>query len=266
MNGLNIVVMVKVVPKPEEVKVNLETKTLDRRDAESIINPPDKNAVELAVSLKERYGGKVTLMSMAPPFVDEFMKLMEAMGADETVLLSDRAFAMADTYPTTKVLAEGVKKMGDVDLIICGEESADGGTGNVPPGIAEWLGIAQATYIEDIEYNEKEDRFICERSSTTGHEILSIPRPAVVSVELGINTPRFPDFHKVRELDKDYQMTIWDNKVLKLADDTIGLKGSKTIVSTLSQSKGKDRLHKMLSGDINKIADEIATLIIEKSL
>ena len=96
--GLNIVVLVKVVPKSDQVKMDPETNTLDRRDAESIINPPDKNAVETAVSLKEKYGGKVTLMSMAPPFVDDFMRLMIAMGADDAILLSDRAFAMADTY------------------------------------------------------------------------------------------------------------------------------------------------------------------------
>ncbi|MHA2172494.1 MAG: electron transfer flavoprotein subunit beta/FixA family protein, partial [Candidatus Kariarchaeaceae archaeon] len=152
-DGLNIVVMVKIVPKSDQVKMDPETNALIR-NVESIINPPDKNAVETAVALKEKYGGKVTLMSMAPPFIDDFMRLMIAMGADDAILLSDREFAMADTYPTTLVLAEGVKKLGNVDLVICGVESADGGTGNVPPGLAEWLDFSQATYVEEVDYDK----------------------------------------------------------------------------------------------------------------
>ncbi len=229
-DGLNIVVMVKVVPKSDQVKMDPETNTLDRRDAESIINPPDKNAVEVAVSLKEKYGGKVTLMSMAPPFVDDFMRLMIAMGADDAILLSDRAFAMADTYPTTMVLAEGVKKMGNVDLVICGVESADGGTGNVPPGLAEWLDFSQATYVEEVDYDAADRRFIVKRATTSGEEVISIPKPAVLSIELGVNSPRFPDFALKKELDSNYKLTIWDNKEFNLDPEVIGLPGSLTIV------------------------------------
>ena len=116
--------------------------------------------------------------------------------------------------------------------------------------------------IEDIEYNISEDRFICERSSTTGNEVISIPRPAVVSVELGINTPRFPDFNKVKALEENYEMTIWSNNELLLDESSIGLNGSKTIVSTLSQSKGRDRLHEMLTGDVKQLADRIADILL----
>ncbi len=261
MDGLNIVVLVKVVPKPDEVKMNPETNTLDRRDAESIINPPDKNAIETAVALKEIYGGKVTLMSMAPPFIDDFMRLMMAMGADDAIILSDRAFAMADTYPTTMVLAEGIKRLGDVDLVICGVESADGGTGNVPPGLAEWLNSSQATDVEDVDYSE--GRFVVKRATTGGHEIISIPKPAVVSVELGANSPRFPDFAKKRDLDTDYEVKIWDNKLLDLDPEIIGLSGSKTLVDGMIQGKLRERKHIRLEGSPEEIADKLLEILLD---
>ena len=266
MNGLNIVVLVKIVPKPSEVRINPETNTLDRRDAESIINPPDKNAVEMAVALKERFGGKVTLMSMAPPFIDDFIRLMLAMGADDAILLSDRAFAMADTYPTTMVLAEGIKKMGvdgdPVDLVICGTESADGGTGNVPPGLAEWLDFAQATYCEKVDFDSETNRFVIERSTTSGFEVITIPKPAVVSVELAANSPRFPNFDIKRVLDNDFELKIWDNKVFDLDPEIIGLQGSKTRVDGMVQGKTRERKHEILEGDINDIADKMVDIIL----
>lgn len=262
-DGLNIVVMVKVVPKSDQVKMDPETNTLDRRDAESIINPPDKNAVEVAVSLKEKYGGKVTLMSMAPPFVDDFMRLMIAMGADDAILLSDRAFAMADTYPTTMVLAEGVKKMGNVDLVICGVESADGGTGNVPPGLAEWLDFSQATYVEEVEYDAADNRFIVKRATTSGEEVISIPKPAVLSIELGVNSPRFPDFALKKELDSNYKLTIWDNKEFNLDPEVIGLPGSLTIVDGMVQGKTRERKKIFLDGSSDEIAEKLSEILLE---
>ncbi|MHA2502578.1 MAG: electron transfer flavoprotein subunit beta/FixA family protein [Candidatus Kariarchaeaceae archaeon] len=264
MDGLNIVVLVKVVPKPEEVKMDPETNTLDRRDAESIINPPDKNAIETAVALKERFGGKVTLMSMAPPFVDDFIRLMLAMGCDDAILLSDRSFAMADTYPTTMVLAEGIKKMDDpVDLVICGTESADGGTGNVPPGLAEWLDFSQATYCEKVDYDTEEGRYIIERATSSGLEIITIPKPAVLSVELAANSPRFPDFDLKRTLDAEHQLKIWDNKILKLDPEIIGLNGSMTLVEGMVAGKSRERKKEIIEGDLDAMADKIVDLIMK---
>ncbi len=262
-DGLNIVVLVKVVPKPEEVKLDPETKGVDRAGAESIINPPDKNAVEVAVSLKEKFGGKVTLLSMAPPFVDGFMRLMMAMGADDAILLSDRAFALADTYPTNLVLAAGIEKIGNVDLVLCGEESADGGTGNVPPGVAEFLNFSQATYAEDVDYNTAEGRFIIQRSLTNGHEIISIPKPAVVAIELGINSPRFPDFEQKIKLDENYKMTIWGNDVMGLDPEKIGLPGSYTIVDSLIEAEGRDRKKERITGSPREIAEKLSEIILE---
>lgn len=267
---LNIVVCVKLVPKPEEVRLDAETKTLDRTGAESIVNPPDKNAVECAVSLKEKHGGRITLVSMGPPFFDDFLHLLMAMGADDTVLLSDRAFAGADTYPTSLTLAEGIRKLGDVDIVLCGEESADGGTGQVPPGIAEWLGFSLATYANEIVFNEgerkgekNEGRFVIRRSVSGGYEIISIPRPAVVSVELGVNSPRFPDFSLKKELDRSHKVTVWSMKDIGLEEHRIGLKGSHTIVSELIEVEAPERKRQFLEGTLKEIASKLADIVIE---
>ncbi|MDH5403807.1 MAG: electron transfer flavoprotein subunit beta/FixA family protein [Candidatus Heimdallarchaeota archaeon] len=265
MKGINIVVCVKIVPKPEEVKLNLETNTLDRANASSIINPPDKNAIETAIQLKQIYGGQITVISMGPPFFDGFMKLIISMGVDKAILLSDRAFAGADTYPTTKTLSQAIKKLGNVDLVICGEESADGGTGNVPPGIAEWLNYSQATYCHEIDYDASEQRFIVKRSISDGFEIISIPKPAVVSVELNINTPRFPDFSLKKELDNNkHKIPIWSATDLDLEPNEIGLSGSFTTVDSLIQAKGLERKQIQIIGNIDDIVDQLVDLIINK--
>ena len=260
---LNIVVCVKIVPKPEEVCLDSETKTLKRGKAESIINPPDKNAMEFALNLKEEHEGKITLISMGPPFFDDYLRLLMAMGADEIVLLSDRAFAGADTYPTCLTLAEGIKKLKDVDIVLCGEESADGGTGQVPPGIAEQLGFSQSTYARELNYIEEEDRFITRRMVSGGYEVISIPKPAVVSVELGVNSPRFPDFKLKKEQDKSYKITTWAAKDLELEEDMIGLKGSPTTVSKLIEVESPDRKRQLLKGNTKDIVTKLADIIVE---
>lgn len=262
MNGLNIVVCVKVVPKPSEVKLDPETKALDRRDADSIINPPDKNAVEAAVALKQAYGGKVTLLSMAPPFFDDFMRLMMAMGADDAILVSDRAFAGADSYPTVLTLAEGIKKIGDVDLVLTGVESADGGTGNVPPGLGEALNFSLATYAEEVDYDASEGRFLVNRVNGNGHELISIPKPAVVSMELGANSPRFPNFTRKKQLDADFKVKIWDNSVLQLPENKIGFPGSFTTVEDLVDATLAERKHEKITGTDEEIADKLADIIL----
>jgi Electron transfer flavoprotein, beta subunit len=146
----NIIVTMKVTPKPEEIRFDPITKTVDRSKATNEINPADKNALELALQLKEKYGGKVIILSMGPPFWDQFIKMGIAMGADDAVLVSDRALGGSDAFVTSKVLAAAIKKIGDYSLVITGEESEDGSTGQVPPGIAEWLGIPAVTYVSQL--------------------------------------------------------------------------------------------------------------------
>ncbi|MCK5430698.1 MAG: electron transfer flavoprotein subunit beta/FixA family protein, partial [Anaerolineales bacterium] len=151
MPELHIVVCVKVVPKSEEIRVDRETHMLVREGVRSEINPPDMNALEMALDLKDRYGGRVSILSMGPPDFEPHLRVGLAMGANQIYLLSDRALAGADTLATTYTLAQGIHKMGGADLIFCGEESADGATGQVPAGLAEWLDIGQLTLLTEVD-------------------------------------------------------------------------------------------------------------------
>ncbi len=165
MPELHTVVCVKVVPKSEEIRVDYSTKLLDRSNAHSEINPPDMNALEIALGVKDRFGGRVDIVSMGPPYFEPLLRIGLAMGCDHIYLLSDRAFGGADTLATTYTLAEGIKKMGGADLIICGEESADGATGQVPAGLAEWLDVSQLTLLTEI--NVDLDRHMGHRATLT---------------------------------------------------------------------------------------------------
>ncbi|MFQ5838074.1 MAG: electron transfer flavoprotein subunit beta/FixA family protein [Thermoplasmata archaeon] len=248
--SLDIVVCIKVVPKPEEVTLDPETKTLDRARAENVLNPPDKNALEVALELKDTYGGTVTLVSMGPPLFKEYLELCLGMGADAAVLLSDRAFAGADTYPTSLTLAKAIERLGRYDLVICGEESADSSTGQVPPGLAEWLDLPQITFVDEVRVEG--DRVIARRALGASFEVLSAEMPAVVSVVVGSNAPRFPDFDRVEEASRGGWVKVWNAAHLGLKEDSVGLKGSYTIVHELVEGEPVERRREFIRGDTAK--------------
>lgn len=233
---LHTLVCLKVVPKSEEVTVDRETRTLDRGSARSEINPPDMNALETALALKDRHGGRVTLLSMGPPFVVPMLRVGLAMGADAAYLLSDRAFGGADTLATSLTLASAIRKIGGVDLVICGEESSDGATAQVPPGIAAWLGIPQVTYAMAIEYEPVRGHALVTREIRGGEEVLDAPLPAVVSVKVSCNEPRFMDFDAIATLDNDGRVTTWTAADLDVNLEHIGLAGSPTSVAGLREA------------------------------
>jgi electron transfer flavoprotein beta subunit len=191
---LHCVVCVKVVPKPEEIRVDPETMLLERAGARSEINPPDMNALEMALGLKDHYGGRISILSMGPPYFEPYLRLVLAMGCDHIYLLSDRAFGGADTLATTYTLAQAVRKMGGADLILCGEESSDGATGQVPSGLAEWLGITQLTLLTEVDIDLARGVGRGRRELKGGYEILEAPLPCVVSVKTAANEPRFIDY------------------------------------------------------------------------
>ena len=256
----NIIVCMKVVPKPEEIKFDPETKTIDRSKATNEINEPDKNALELALQLKEKYGGKVIIVSMGPPFWEPFIKLGIAMGADDAILISDKALAGSDTLPTTLTLAKAIEKIGDYDIILCGEESSDGGTGQVPPGIAEWLGIPHVTFISDVEITP-EGKARVKRTIKGGYEIVEVDMPFVASVELGCNTPRFPDFRRKRWAEREFKLTVWNISDLGLPPEAVGFEGSATTVVDLQEVKPPERLRKKVTGSPEEIAEELVKII-----
>jgi electron transfer flavoprotein beta subunit len=256
---------VKVVPKPEEIRVDPETHLLARKDTRSEINPPDMNAMELALSLKDRYGGQISLLSMGPPYFEPNLRVALAMGADHIYLLSDPDFAGADTLATTYTLAEGICKIGDVDLVLCGEESSDGATGQVPPGLAEWLDISQLTLLTELSIDQDERIARGRREIKGGYEILEVPLPCVISVKTACNEPRFMDFNlRSWALEKD-RITVWDTGDLDVEPGHIGLAGSPTIVTGLAEAPFRDRRREFLTGTQGEIVQEL-TEILRRSL
>ncbi|HJM74704.1 MAG TPA: electron transfer flavoprotein subunit beta/FixA family protein [Dehalococcoidia bacterium] len=246
MNVPEIVVCLKVVPRPEEVSVDPETLTLDR-SGRSLINPADMHALETALRLKDRYGGTVRLLAMGPPQFEDGLRVALAMGADEAYLLSDRAFGGADTLATSYVLAGGVRKIGRFDLVMCGEESSDGATAQVPPGIAEWLDIPQITYATDVALVDSRWRVRATREMSGGHEVLVARLPAVLSVKMRANEPRFMDMTR-RAWAAEVPVTIWEAKDIDADPSMIGFAGSATTVSGTHEAAGRDRRHELLTG------------------
>lgn len=258
---MRTIVCMKVSPKTEEVRFDSVTKTLDRSKAQNEINQPDKNALEMALQLKQNHGGEVILLSMGPPFFEQHLRVGIAMGADNAILLSDRAFAGADTNPTSYTLAIAIKKIGNFDLVLCGEESSDASTGQVPPGIAEWLGIPQVTYVSQLTIAGNSAR--AKRTIRGGHEIIEAPLPLLASVELGCNSPRFPDFRRKRWAEKEFNLTVWTAADLAAEASKIGSIGSHTVVQELIELPKPSRKMQRISGSPGEEAIQIVEKIRE---
>jgi electron transfer flavoprotein beta subunit len=258
-----IVVCVKVVPKPEEVRVNTETRLLDRANARAEINPPDMNALELALSLQDRYGGTVEILSMGPPYFEPTLRVGLAMGAERITLLSDRAFGGADTLATTYTLSQGIRNLGAVDLVICGEESSDGATGQVPQGLAEWLDWPQLTLLTELELNMRSSTARGRRSIHGGYELLEVPLPCVVSVKSACNEPRFMDHRLKAKAAEAERFTVWNAETLSIDPQYTGLAGSPTTVSGLAEASTRERRREQVSGTPQQIAEKLAQLILE---
>lgn len=263
MADLHFVVCLKVVPKPEEIRVDEETRRLERADVRSELNPPDMNAMEMALRLKDRYGGRISILTMGPPYFEPYLRVGLAMGADHIYLLSDREFGGADTLATTYTLAKGIEKIGEVDMIFCGEESSDGATGQVPPGLAEWLDVEQITMVEDLEIMPRKKVVRGRREIKGGYEILETPMPAVISAKVAANEPRFMDYSiKDWAFEKD-RITVWTKDDLAVDEQYIGVHGSPTAVSDLGEAETRERRRKFLDGKVEDIAAQLAAIIKE---
>jgi electron transfer flavoprotein beta subunit len=230
---MNLICCIKQVPDTADVKIDPETNTLIRSGVESIANPYDVVALEAALALKDRHGGRVTALSMGPPQADEALRQAMALGADEGVLLSDRAFAGADTLATSYTLTKAIRKLernNPVDLVLCGKQAIDGDTAQVGPGIATRLGYSQFTYVVEIKELNERDRYITvKRRVEGGFEIVRGPLPAVLTVELEFAKPRRASLprliHSLRA-----EIAVWNADVIQGEPEKLGLKGSPTWV------------------------------------
>lgn len=225
---MEIIVCIKQVPDTTEVRIDPETNTLIREGVESIINPFDLYAIEEGVRLKEQHGGKVTVISMGPPQVESALREALSLGADEAVHLCDRAFAGADTLATAYTLAQGIKKIGNFDIIICGKQAIDGDTAQVGPGIAVHLHIPQITYVKKIEEISR-DRIRAERMMEEGYEVLESDLPVLLTVVKEINEPRLPSL-KGKLKAKKQEIVSWAMQDISAEEHRIGLDGSPTQV------------------------------------
>ncbi len=229
---MQIVVCIKQVPDTAEVKIDRKTNTLIREGVPSIINPFDLHAVEEALLLRERCGGAVTALSMGPPQVEAALREALSLGVDQAVLLSDRAFAGADTLATSYTLAAGIRKIGAFDLILCGKQAIDGDTAQVGPEIAEWLDVPHLTYVSGIDEMilAEPARITVSRLVEGGYEQVRSSLPSLLTVVRELNEPRLPSFRASLRA-RTQAITVWGAADLDVDPERLGIDGSPTGVS-----------------------------------
>ncbi|MDR3229842.1 MAG: electron transfer flavoprotein subunit beta/FixA family protein [Synergistaceae bacterium] len=248
---MDIIVPIKQVPESSNVKMDPETGTVIRAGVETVVNPLDLYALEVSLVLRERYGGKVTAVSMGPPQATRALKEAVAMGCDNAVLLSDRKFGGADTCATSYTLAQLIKTLGKYDVIITGERATDGDTAQVGPGIASWLDIPAVTYVSKIDGVEN-GRILMDRLVEEGYQQLSTALPCLVTVVKEVATPRLPTLKgKIRSMELDIPVYTAES-VTGLNPEYLGLKGSPTKVVKIDTPKVTR------SGKMMAVQDEIS--------
>ncbi len=257
---MKIVVCIKQVPDSTDVKIDPKTNTLIREGVASITNPFDEFAVEEALLTKEKYGGEIHVITMGPPQAIDVLKNAFALGADKVYLISDRAFAGADTLATAYTLAKTIQTViGNVDLVICGKQAIDGDTAQVGPGVATRLGIPQMTYVSKVrEIDLANKRIVVERMLEIGREVLESSLPALITVVKDINEPRLPSLLGIKKAAKA-QIPTLTAKDIQADENRIGLKGSPTWVTKIFSPEARGG-GEVLKGELT----EVVPLLVDK--
>ncbi|MGD0584863.1 MAG: electron transfer flavoprotein subunit beta/FixA family protein [Oryzomonas sp.] len=261
-----VISCIKQVPDTTQVKIDPVTNTLIRDGIPFIINPYDSHALEESLRLKDCYGMRTVALSMGPPNTVATLRKACALGVDEAILLSDRSFGGADTLATSKVLSAAIERLDKqekVGIVFCGKQTIDGDTAQVGPGIASRLGFSQLTLVDRIESIDFQRKTIKVRRKLEGrHEIVEAPLPVMITVVRELNRPRYP-LVAMRLESRDREIKVWDNSILQLDVETVGLKGSPTWVSKIFSP---ERVQGEIIGD--GIRDPVGTahLLIDKLL
>ena len=257
---MKIIVCVKQVPSCNEVRLDPVTNTIIRDGCPSVINPFDSSALEQAVEIKERLGGEVVALSMGIPNTQELLRDALSRGCDKAVLLSDSAFAGADTLATAYTLALGVRKIGKADLILCGKMAVDGDTAQIGPELAENLDIPHVTDVNEIVFiNDKE--LICSKLIDGGNQIINVTLPALITVVKDIKVPRLPSIEGIR-YSKTAHLEVLTAKDLGADITKTGMMGSPTqVVKTFMPLLENTSVE--IQGDIKKIGRQIAAVLGE---
>lgn len=260
---MNIVVCLKQVPGTTEVKIDPNTNSLIRQGIENIINPFDTYAIEEGVRLKEKHGGKVTVLTMGPPQAEAALREAISLGADEAVLLTDRAFAVADTWATANTLSNAITKLDKTDIIICGRQTIDGDTGQVGPEMAEMLNFPFIAYVSKIE-EIADGKIRVSRMIEEGHEVVETTLPAIITVAKEINVPRLPSLRGIMK-SKSAKISVWTIKELGIDANTVGLAGSSTQVIKIFFPRRVSKAE-ILTGDAAAQADKLIEKLRSASL
>lgn len=261
---MRIIVCIKQVPDTNEVKLDPKTGRLIRDGVPSIINHDDKNALEEALKLKDRYTDvTVTVVSMGPPQADVALREALAMGADEAYLLSDRAFGGSDTWATSYIIAEAIKRLGAYDIIFCGRQAIDGDTAQVGPQIAEKLGIPQVTYVQKFEIEG--DTVRCERALEDGYQVIEVKTPCLLTAIKELNEPRYPSVSGIFDAYGEKEVKVWTINEVPIDTEKAGLKGSPTNVfrTFTPEPKGAGM---MLEGADKATAADLISRLREKHI
>ncbi len=256
---MKIIVCIKQVPDAKDVRLDPITNTLAREGVQSIMNPYDQYALEEAVRLKEKCGGEVTVISMGPPQAEEVLRQAISCGADSAVLISDRAFAGADTWATAYTLEHAIKKIGNFDLILCGKQAIDGDTAQVGPGLATRHGIPYITCVQRIRATT-ETGLIAERMMDDGFDVVAVDYPALLSVVKDINEPRVPSI-KGKMKAKKAEIVRLNAQTIEADPACIGLPGSPTKVVNVFPPQARG-VRSVLTGTLDEQIDQLVEKLL----
>jgi electron transfer flavoprotein beta subunit len=255
---MHVAVCIKQVPDSAEVRINPDTGTLMREGVPSIINPYDLHALEAALAIKEANGAKVTVVTMGPPQAESALREAVSMGADDAVLLTDKAFAGSDTWATSHALSRAMEKLSP-DIILCGKQAIDGDTAQVGPEVAEMMGMPHIAYVRKFE-EVKEDSIRVQRLMEEGHDVVASPLPVLLTVVKELNEPRLPSI-KGKMRAKKAVVVKWSAADIGADENDLGLKGSPTQVRKIFAPEARAE-REMVEGT----PEEQAAKLLEKLL
>jgi electron transfer flavoprotein beta subunit len=261
---LKIVVTVKLVPDTNaDKRIDPATNRLVRTGVETVLNPFDEYAIEAALQLRDKLadGSTVTILSMTPESGKEVVRKALAMGADDAVMLADPALAGSDVWGTAYVLAAGLRKIG-FDLVLCGTQSTDAITGDVPGMVAEFLGVPGLTYARELSVAD--GRLRVKRETETGYQTVSAPLPALASVTKSANEPRYPSLKGIMGA-KRKEIRVLGTADLELAKP-VGGDGARTEVLTLATPPAREKGRVYVATDAADGARAIADFLRQRSL
>lgn len=258
---MKIIVCVKQVPSSNEVRLDPVRKTIIRDSSKSVTNPFDVTAAEAAVRIREKLGGTVTAVSMGIPATERLLRDEIARGVDRAVLLTDRAFAGADTLATSYTLASAIRYLGGADLILCGKMATDGDTAQIGPELAAQLDLPCVTDVTELT-EVTEDHILCQRNTDPGCETVRVSLPAVITAAKSLVVPRMPSVAGIRK-SIQAEVLLLDAKTLGTDPARIGLDGSPTqVIRTFPQEEKREAVK--MEGSLKEIADAVIRLWEER--